>query len=64
MVLLVLREVSLLMLAALLTLTIGVLLPVVALATVILTPFCDRKTQILLGAYYFGYILTVLEVVA
>lgn len=47
--------------SGLLALTTGVLLPVVALATVILTPFTDRPTQALLGAYYFAYLGTVIH---
>lgn len=37
-----------------LTLTTGILLPIVALATVVLLPFSDRLTQLYLLLTYFG----------
>lgn len=51
----------------LLTLTTGLLLPIVALATVVLLPFSDRITQIaLLVSYgsYLGAVLKLAELVA
>lgn len=47
--------------SALLTLTTSVLLPLVALATILLTPFTNRPTQALLGTYYGAYLFTVLS---
>ena len=47
----------------LLTLTTGLMLPIVALATVALLPFSDRLTQAALMVSYFGYIGAVLKLV-
>lgn len=44
----------------LLTVTTGLLLPIVALATVVLLPFSDRITQATLLTSYFGYVGSVL----
>lgn len=41
-----------------LALITGLLLPLVALATLILTPFSDRKTQGVLLTTYFVYVGT------
>lgn len=45
----------------LLTLTTGILLPLVALATVLLLPFSDRLTQGALLTAYFGYMFVALR---
>lgn len=47
---------------SILTLTIAVLLPVVALATVVLLPFADRLTQVQQIAVYLVLVGTVVHV--
>lgn len=42
-----------------LTIATGLLLPLVALATIVLLPFADRKTQVGLLGTYFSYLYTV-----
>lgn len=39
-----------------LTLTLGLIVPLAALATIVLTPFTDRKTQALLAVEYFALV--------
>lgn len=43
-----------------LTLTTGIALPVVALLTIVLVPFSDRKARIQMGVTYFSYLGAVL----
>lgn len=50
------------LLASILTLTISVLLPVVALATVVLLPWADRPTQALQIVTYLSLVATVVYV--
>lgn len=46
----------------LLTLTLGIVTPLVALATVALTPFSDRLTQGLISLQYFALLWVVVAV--
>lgn len=45
----------------LLTLTTGIMLPVVAVITAVLLPFSDRLTQGALATVYFSYLYAVLR---
>lgn len=48
--------------SAALTLTLGIVTPLVALAAVVLTPFADRLTQVLITVQYFALLGTVVLV--
>lgn len=47
-----------------LTLTVGIGLPLVALVTALLLPFSDRVTKCGVALVYFSYVATVLQVAA